>query len=95
MEVNLSKHGKQTYKNSLFTKRNLFRYERDLQSTRTGTIRQGALFGAFSGWLYLINYIVHAVGFIFGSILISYENPGAPSLTDIIIVGALYYRIIM
>ena len=72
---------------------NPFRYETELQSTRTGTIRQGALFGAFSGWLYLINYIVHAVGFIFGSILMSHGNLGAPSLTDILIVSALYYRI--
>ncbi len=78
-----------------FIKFNLFRYETKLQSTRTGTIRQGALYGAFSGWLYLVDYIVYAVGFIFGSILMSHENPGAPSLTDILIVSALYYRIIM
>ena len=89
MEVNLSKHGKQTYKNSLFTKRNLFRYERDLQSTRTGTIRQGALYGAFSGWLYLIDYIVYAVGFIFGSILMFYGNHHILNISDIIVVSDL------
>ncbi|CAF3920057.1 unnamed protein product [Rotaria sp. Silwood1] len=35
----------------------LFEYERELHSTRWNSIRQGAIFGAFTGWLSLIVYL--------------------------------------
>ncbi len=71
----------------------LFRYERELQSTRSSTIRQDAVFGLFTGWLYLVVYIVHAVGFTVGSIFMSYGDHKTPSISDILIVSALYYKI--
>ncbi|CAF1257081.1 unnamed protein product [Adineta steineri] len=48
------------------------RYERELAPTRWSNIRKGAMLGVFVGWLSLVNYIVYAVGFIFGSLLMSY-----------------------
>jgi hypothetical protein len=77
----------------LFTIFNQFRYERELQSTRWSSIRQGAVFGVFTGWLYLLMFIVYAVGFIFGSILMSYGDNKTPSVSDILIVRTLYYTI--
>jgi H+/Cl- antiporter ClcA len=71
---------------------NLFRYETELQSTRWTSLRQGAVFGLYTGCLYLIIYIVDAVGFTFGSILMYYGDNKTPSISDIIIVSALNYR---
>jgi hypothetical protein len=72
---------------------NLFRYETELQSTHWSRIRQGAVFGLFTGCLYLIIYIVDAVGFTFGSVLMSYGDNKTPSVSDILIVRTLYYTI--
>jgi len=69
---------------------NLFRYDKELQSTQWSSIRQGAIYGIFFGWIQLIFYIVHAVGFIFGSILMSHGDSAKPSLSDILIVSAVY-----
>ena len=51
------------------------------------------MFGIFIGWLSLITYIVYSVGFIFGSILMSYENHKTLNISDILVVSILYYKI--
>lgn len=65
----------------------LFRYERELQYIRWSNVRQGAVFGVFMGWVSLITYIVYAVGFIFGSILVSQGNHDQLSISSILIVS--------
>ncbi|CAF1564085.1 unnamed protein product, partial [Adineta steineri] len=62
------------------------RYEKELSPTRWSNIRKGALFGVFVGWLSLVNYIVYAVGFIFGSLLMSYGGYNHNiSISDILV----------
>ena len=68
-----------------------FRYEKELHPTRWSSVRQGAIFGVFVGWLSLLTYIVYSVGFIFGSILMSYENHNTFTISDILVVSDLYY----
>ena len=64
-----------------------FRYKRELNSTRWGGIRQGALFGVFTGWLSLITYLVYATGFIFGSLLMSNTDAHSVNISDILVVS--------
>jgi hypothetical protein len=72
-----------------------FRYERELHPTRWSSIRQGALVGVFVGWLSLLSYLVYAVGFIFGSILMSSKSNNTFNISDILVVSALYQKIII
>jgi uncharacterized membrane protein YobD (UPF0266 family) len=72
---------------------NTFRYDKELERTRWSSIRQGATFGIFVGWLSLITYIVYSVGFIFGSILMSYTNHNTMNISDILVVSISYYKI--
>lgn len=99
MVVNLNRNGKKLHR-SCFSRMLMkevvsvtFRYERELHPTRWSSIRQGAWFGIFVGWVSLISYIVYAVGFIFGSILMSYKDHTKINISDIIIVSNSYYRI--
>ncbi|CAF1518564.1 unnamed protein product [Adineta ricciae] len=48
------------------------RYENELDPNRWSSTRKGAIFGIFTGVLSLGTYIVYAIGFIFGSLLILY-----------------------
>ncbi|CAF1464734.1 unnamed protein product [Adineta ricciae] len=61
------------------------RYEKHLQSTRWSNMRKSAIMGIFIGWLSLVNYIVYALGFIFGSILISYDTNHLLNISDILV----------
>ncbi len=67
-----------------------FRYERELDSTGRSNIRQGAVLGVFTGWIAFISYIVYAVGFIFGSLLISNGNNNGLNIGDLIVVSTSY-----
>lgn len=69
-----------------------FRYDKELSSTRWSTIRKGAAFGIFSGWLSLGSYAIYTVGFIFGSILMIYERPEQLNFTKILIVSCDWRR---
>ncbi|CAF3237549.1 unnamed protein product [Rotaria sp. Silwood2] len=66
------------------------RYEKELDSTRWTNIRQGAVYGAFLGWLSLVTYLVYAVGFIFGSLLKSSKDYHGVNITDILIIVPLF-----
>ncbi|CAF1055230.1 unnamed protein product [Rotaria sordida] len=61
------------------------RYERELYPTRWSTIRKGAVFGLFTGWLSLTGYLVYAVAFIAGSLLMSQKNQHILNISDILI----------
>ena len=64
-----------------------FRYEKELSRTRWSTVKKGAVYGLYNGWLYFVTYIIYAVGFIFGSVLISDQHQSAFNISDIIVVS--------
>ncbi|CAF1120128.1 unnamed protein product [Rotaria sp. Silwood1] len=68
------------------------RYERELRSTRWSSIRQGAIFGIFSGWLALVSYLVYTIGFIFGALLMGNGNHNNLSISDILVVITIFAR---
>ncbi|CAF4544511.1 unnamed protein product [Rotaria sp. Silwood1] len=70
----------------------VFRYERELRSTRWSSIRQGAIFGIFSGWLALVSYLVYTIGFIFGALLMGNGNHNNLSISDILVVITIFAR---
>ena len=65
----------------------IFRYNKELEPTHWSTVRKGAAFGAFLGWLSLITYIVYSVGFIGGALLISYGRDTTLTISDILVVS--------
>ncbi|CAF4682311.1 unnamed protein product, partial [Rotaria sp. Silwood2] len=60
-------------------------YEKELDTTRWNSIRQGALFGIFTGWLFLSSSLAYSVGFIFGSLLISPKFSHSLNISDILV----------
>ncbi len=64
----------------------MFRYEKELDFGRWNSLRKGAVFGIFIGWLAFITYIVYAVGFIFGFILISSDDDKGLNISGLLIV---------
>ncbi|CAF1435207.1 unnamed protein product [Rotaria sordida] len=66
------------------------RYEKELHSTRWSSIRQGAVFGIFTGWLSLISYLAYSVGFIFGSLFTSDRVHHNSDISDILVVSNSY-----
>ncbi|CAF4275062.1 unnamed protein product [Rotaria sp. Silwood2] len=65
--------------------RNKKKYERALRPTRWSSIRQGAMFGVFTGMLSLITYLVYSVGFIFGSLFMSDRAHHSSDISDILV----------
>ncbi|CAF3643607.1 unnamed protein product [Rotaria sp. Silwood1] len=63
----------------------LFEYARALDATRWSIIRQGAIFGVFTGWLCMISYLAYSVGFIFGSLFMSHKPHHSLSISDILV----------
>ncbi|CAF1239251.1 unnamed protein product [Adineta ricciae] len=65
-------------------------YDKELNSTRWNTIRKGAAFGIFSGWLSLGSYAIYTVGFIFGSILMIQKNEEELNFIKILIIITMF-----
>ncbi|CAF4636850.1 unnamed protein product [Rotaria sp. Silwood1] len=61
------------------------KYARALDATRWSIIRQGAIFGVFTGWLCMISYLAYSVGFIFGSLFMSHKPHHSLSISDILV----------
>ncbi|CAF1044852.1 unnamed protein product [Adineta steineri] len=61
------------------------KYNKELDPTYWSSIRKGAVFGVYIGWIRLLIFSSSAVGYIFGSILKSYGNEYALNIGDIII----------
>ncbi|CAF3866704.1 unnamed protein product [Rotaria magnacalcarata] len=66
------------------------RYEKELEPTRWSSIRLGAVLGIFTGWLSLLVYLVYAVGFIFGSLLISRKRNRNIDISDILVIVSIF-----
>ena len=71
-----------------------FRYEKELDQTRWTGVRKGAIFGIFTGWSSFVKYIVYSIGFIFGSLLMSYEDHKKISVGDVLVVSISHYKLI-
>ena len=65
----------------------VLRYEKELSHARWNSVRKGAVFGLYSGWLLFVTFIIYAVGFIFGAILMSYEDEHASNISDVLVVS--------
>ncbi|CAF5061792.1 unnamed protein product, partial [Rotaria sp. Silwood1] len=66
------------------------RYERELYPARWSSIRQGAVFGIFTGWLSLTAYLAYAVGFISGSFFMSSNDRLSMNISNILIVVPIF-----
>ncbi|CAF3352013.1 unnamed protein product, partial [Rotaria sp. Silwood2] len=60
-------------------------YERELESTRWSSIRKDLVYGLYIGWTSLNNHVVYAVGFIFGSLLMSHNDYRSSNISDVLV----------
>jgi hypothetical protein len=58
-----------------------------LKIAHWSSIRKGATFGLFVGWLSLTGCIANSLGFISGSIIMSHDNTSTLNISDIIVVS--------
>ncbi|CAF1083084.1 unnamed protein product [Adineta steineri] len=65
-------------------------YEKELKLNEWCTVRKGAAFGAFNGWLFFINFLVYSIGFTFGSILMSYGNHRTLTISEILVIVNMF-----
>ncbi|CAF4069513.1 unnamed protein product, partial [Adineta steineri] len=65
-------------------------YDKELKLNEWCTVRKDAAFGAFTGWIFFINFVVYSIGFTFGSILMSYENHRTLTISEILIVVNMF-----
>ncbi|CAF1071435.1 unnamed protein product [Rotaria sordida] len=66
------------------------RYDRELYPTCWSSIRKGAVFGIYTGWLSLITYLIYSIGFIFGSLLVSYKDDHTSNISDILVIVSIF-----
>jgi len=71
----------------------VFRYAKELDHTRWNGVRIGAVLGLFIGWLSLVTYLLYSIGFIFGSLLMSYDNQNTFDVSDILSVSDSYLKL--
>ncbi|CAF2683075.1 unnamed protein product [Rotaria sp. Silwood2] len=67
------------------TKDERIQYERELESTRWSSIRKDLVYGLYIGWTSLNNHVVYAVGFIFGSLLMSHNDYRSSNISDVLV----------
>ncbi|CAF1396054.1 unnamed protein product [Adineta steineri] len=65
-------------------------YEKELKLNEWYTVRKDAAFGAFTGWLFCINFAVYSIGFTFGSILMSNDTHHTLTISEILIVVNMF-----
>ncbi|CAF1162851.1 unnamed protein product [Rotaria sordida] len=68
------------------------RYEKELYPTRWSSIRQGAVLGIYIGWLSLMDCIVYAVGFTFGSLIMSSKSHHSLNISDILVIVSTFSK---
>ncbi|CAF4380045.1 unnamed protein product, partial [Rotaria sp. Silwood2] len=70
-------------------------YDKELNRTHWSSIRQGAMFGIFIGWISLTTCLVYAVGFIFGSLLMSQKIDDSMNISDILVVVSTFTQCLL
>ncbi|CAF0751223.1 unnamed protein product [Adineta steineri] len=65
-------------------------YDKELKLNEWCTVRKDAAFGAYSGLLFFINFLVYSIGFTSGSILMAYGNHRTLTISDILVVVNMF-----
>ncbi|CAF1214555.1 unnamed protein product [Adineta steineri] len=65
-------------------------YDKELKLNEWYTVRKDATFGAYTGWLFFINFVVYSIGFTFGSILMSHGTHHTLTISDILVVVNMF-----
>ncbi|CAF1168794.1 unnamed protein product [Adineta steineri] len=65
-------------------------YDKELRLNEWCTVRKDAAFGAFTGWLFFISFLVYSIGFNFGSILMSHGTHHTLTISDILVVVNMF-----
>lgn len=63
-------------------------YEQHLETSKWASLRKGAIFGTFFGWLYFICYLMYSTGFIAASLLRQYDGSDQLTISDILAVSS-------
>ncbi|CAF4125410.1 unnamed protein product [Rotaria magnacalcarata] len=70
------------------------RYEKKLQATHWSSVRKGSVFGLLTGWVYLIAYIIYALGFSCGLFIMHDEGRKKFSFSDLFVIVVALARIV-
>lgn len=90
MVVNMNKNGLESIcetVSEMQEKLLFFRYENALSSTTSSSIRKGAVYGLFVGWVSFQLDLIYAIGFMAGSLLLNMQGRVQLSISDVIIVS--------
>ncbi|CAF4618832.1 unnamed protein product [Rotaria socialis] len=66
------------------------RYQQELHRTHWSSVRKGVVYGLFEGWNSFTLYMIYALGFLFGSILMHEEGRNKLNIGTIILVITLF-----
>ncbi|CAF3647117.1 unnamed protein product [Rotaria sp. Silwood1] len=64
----------------------VYRYEKELAATQLSSVRKSVAYGLYLGWGYFTTYIIYAIGFICGLLLIHHVGRHKISVSDVIVV---------
>ncbi|CAF2074714.1 unnamed protein product [Rotaria magnacalcarata] len=70
------------------------RYEKKLQATHWSSVRKGSVFGLLTGWVYLVAYIIYALGFSCGLFIMHDEGRKKFSFSDLFVIVVALARIV-
>ncbi|CAF4715261.1 unnamed protein product [Rotaria sp. Silwood1] len=63
----------------------VYRYEKELAATQLSSVRKSVAYGLYLGWGYFTTYIIYAIGFICGLLLIHHVGRHKISVSDVIV----------
>ncbi|CAF1449907.1 unnamed protein product [Rotaria sp. Silwood1] len=63
----------------------VYRYEKELAATQLSSVRKSVAYGLYLGWGYFTTYIIYAIGFICGLLLIHHVERHKISVSDVIV----------
>ncbi|CAF1325149.1 unnamed protein product [Rotaria magnacalcarata] len=66
------------------------RYEKELNTTQSSSIRKGVAYGLYVGWNNLIIHVIYAAGFMFGLLLMLDSGRYETTLSDVVIVVTIF-----
>ncbi|CAF4338571.1 unnamed protein product, partial [Rotaria magnacalcarata] len=69
-------------------------YEKKLQATHWSSVPKGSVFGLLTGWVYLVAYIIYALGFSCGLFIMHDEGRKKFSFSDLFVIVVALARIV-
>ncbi len=70
----------------------MYSYARELDSCYWNSVRKGVALGILIGWLYFTTYLIYALAFISGVLLIPTEERRKSMISDILVVSYLFSK---